>query len=34
MDFLPLFKYTSDACGHLLPNKQEMNTIIGEDIYK
>jgi hypothetical protein len=34
MDRLPPFRYSLDAPGHLLPTKQEMNTIIQEDIYK
>jgi hypothetical protein len=34
MDRLPPFRYSLDAPGHLLPTRQEMNTIIREDIYR
>jgi hypothetical protein len=34
MDRLPPFRYSLDALGHLLPTRQEMNTIIIEDIYR
>ena len=34
LDCLPLFQYSLDALGHLLPTRQELNKIIREDIYK
>lgn len=34
IDRLPLFRYSLDALGHLLPTRHELNKIIREDIYK
>ena len=33
MDQLPLFQYSLDVLGHLLPIRQELNMIIQDDIY-
>jgi hypothetical protein len=34
MDSLPLFQYSLDAPGHLLPTRQVLNNIIIDDIYR
>jgi hypothetical protein len=34
IDHLPPFQYSLNAPCHLLPNQQELNKIIKEDIYK
>jgi hypothetical protein len=34
MDHLPLFRYSFDAPGHLLPTRQKWNKIIRDDIFR
>ena len=34
IDRLPLFRYSLDAPGHLLPTRQKLNKIIRDDIYR
>jgi hypothetical protein len=34
IDLLPLFRYSLDAPGHLLPTRQVLNKIIRDDIYR